>query len=660
MPHKESANTQPKQGVPASSSSNGEDAGTFFSLFSDFDIDLFKAGKHYRLYEKLGAHPVTHEGTEGTYFAVWAPNATAVSLTGNFNGWNKSSHPMHVRWDGSGIWELFVPHIGTTEYYKYHIQGPNGYTADKADPYGFHFETPPHTASVVWNLDFTWTDSKWMKERGKTSIHHKPLSVYELHPGSWRRPESNDRYLSYRELAAELPAYCTYMGFTHVELMPVMEHPFYGSWGYQVTGYFAPSSRYGTPQDFMFLVNTLHKAGIGVILDWVPSHFPSDEHGPGYFDGTHLYEHDDPRKGYHPDWQSLIFNYGRNEVKAFLISNALYWLEQYHIDGIRVDAVASMLYLDYSRKEGQWTPNMYGGRENLDAIGFLKEFNEAVHLHHPDTFTIAEESTAWPGVTVPVYAGGLGFDLKWMMGWMHDTLNYMQHDPVYRTHHQNMITFSLHYAFSEKFMLPLSHDEVVHGKRSLINKMPGDEWQQFANLRLLYAYMYGHPGAKMLFMGAEFAQRHEWRHDFSLDWDENNHPLHHGVQNLVKDLNALYTTEPAMYTSNYTPEGFEWIDMNDSQNSVLCWIRKATGTDDTLIFIANFTPVARHNYRIGVPARGYYEEVLNSDDAQYGGSGVHNDPELETAPIYKHGRTHSLSVTLPPLGVIVLRHTRGY
>jgi 1,4-alpha-glucan branching enzyme len=632
----------------------------YFSLLTDFDIDLFKAGKHYRIYEKLGAHIVESHGKPGTYFAVWAPNAKYVSVIGNFNEWNRHSHGMHVRWDGSGIWEIFIPAIGQGTYYKYYIESHDGYTVEKADPYGYHCETPPHTASIVWGLDFSWSDKKWTNERNRTSALNKPISVYEVHLGSWRRPVEEDRFLTYRELAAQLPGYCRYMNFTHVELMPVMEHPFYGSWGYQVTGYFAPSSRYGTPQDFMFLVNELHKSGIGVILDWVPSHFPTDEHGPGYFDGTHLYEHEDPRKGFHPDWQSFIFNYGRNEVRSFLISNVLYWLDKYHIDGIRVDAVASILYLDYSRKEGEWEPNEQGGRENPEAIRFLKEMNDAVHNHHGDVFTIAEESTAFPGVTAPTYGGGLGFDLKWMMGWMHDTLYYFKHDPVYRSYHQHILPFSIYYAFSEKFMLPLSHDEVVHGKSSLINKMPGDGWQQFANLRLLYAYMYAHPGAKMIFMGSEFAQRSEWRHDHSLDWDENNHPLHTGVQVLLRDLNILYKNEPALYKQNFSGEGFEWIDFNDAYNSVLCWIRKGDSAAEHIVVVANFTPEVRKNYRIGVPEMGYYKEIFNSDHPVYGGTGTGNGTELETAPIYKHGRTHSLSLTLPPLALVMFKYSNGY
>lgn len=627
-----------------------------FSLFTDFDIQLFKAGKHYHLYNKLGSHPASHHGVQGTYFAVWAPNARYVSVVGNFNGWDWQSHPMNVRWDSSGIWEVFLPGITTAEYYKYYLESNNGYTVQKGDPYAFHWEVPPRTASVVWNIDYAWDDEPWMTSRSKKNILTTPVSVYEVHPGSWRRiHEEEGRFMTYRELAAELPAYCSYMGFTHVEFMPVMEHPFYGSWGYQITGYYAPSSRYGSPQDFMYLVDQLHQYGIGVILDWVPSHFPTDEHGLGYFDGTHLYEYDDPRKGFHPDWKSNIFNLCRNEVRAFLISNALYWLDKYHIDALRVDAVASMLYLDYSRKEGEWLPNQYGGRENLEAISFLQEFNHTVHQFYPDVFTVAEESTAWPGVTRAVEAGGLGFDMKWMMGWMHDTLDYFQKDPVYRKYHQGQLTFSLVYVFSEKFMLPLSHDEVVYGKASLINKMPGDRWQKFANLRLLFGYMYGHPGAKLIFMGGEFAQQHEWQHDYSLDWHENNDPAHHGVQSLLKDLNLLYQSEPAFYEHNFDPEGFQWIDINDSTNSVICWMRKGTTPSDAIILVANFTPVVHHNYRVGVPKMGYYTEIFNSDNLKYGGSDVLNRDNLEAFPIPMHGYTHSLSLSLPPLAIVMLK-----
>lgn len=638
-----------------------QEALPWLSLFSDFDIELFKAGKHYQLYNKLGAHQVEHMGNAGTYFAVWAPNAKYVSVVGNFNGWNRHSHAMHVRWDGSGIWEVFLPNVAKGECYKYFIESNNGYQVEKGDPYAYQWETPPLTATVTADLEYQWNDEAWINKRKNTKASEKPLSIYEVHLGSWKRViETEDRFMTYREMAVELTAYCKEMNFTHVEFMPVMEHPFYGSWGYQITGYFAPSSRFGTAQDFMYLIDQLHQAGIGVILDWVPSHFPTDEHGLGYFDGTHLYEYPDPRKGFHPDWKSLIFNFCRNEVRAFLISNALYWLDKFHIDGLRVDAVASMLYLDYSRKEGEWIPNEHGGRENLEVISFLKEFNDAVHYHYPDVLTMAEESTAWPGVTSPTNAGGLGFDLKWMMGWMHDTLDYFENDPIYRTYRQGQLTFSLAYAFSEKFVLPLSHDEVVYGKHSLINKMPGDNWQQFANLRLLYGYMYGHPGAKLIFMGGEFAQRHEWQHDFSLDWHEIQNPYHTGIQLWVAQLNALYQEQPALYQNNYSAEGFEWIDTSDNVNCVVSWLRKGDNPEDNLIFVANLTPVVRHNYRIGVPMIGKYTEVLNSDDLRYGGSDVLNRGELDTYPIPMHGKNHSLILTLPPLSVITLKYVHPF
>jgi 1,4-alpha-glucan branching enzyme len=630
-----------------------------FSLLTDYDIDLFKAGQHFHLYNKLGSHAIEIKGVNGRYFSVWAPNAKYVSVIGNFNDWNPEGHPMNARWDGSGIWEIFIPGMDAQEYYKYYIENNTGYKVEKGDPFAIHWETPPATASITWDLNYEWSDKEWMDNRGQIHPLSKPISVYELHIGSWRRKENN-QFLSYRELAEELPGYCQFMGFTHVELMPVMEHPFYGSWGYQVTGYFAPSSRYGTPEDFMYLIDKLHNAEIGVILDWVPSHFPTDEHGLGYFDGTHLYEHSDPRKGFHKDWKSNIFNYGRNEVRAFLISNALYWLDKYHIDGLRVDAVASMLYLDYSRSHGEWEPNEFGGRENLEAIRFIKDFNDAIHQHHPDTFTIAEESTAFPKVTLPTDAGGLGFDFKWMMGWMHDTLNYFQKDPIYRNYHHGQLTFSIHYAFSEKFVLPLSHDEVVHGKYSMINKMPGDTWHKFANLRLLYSYMYGHPGAKMIFMGGEFAQSHEWRHDFSLDWHENDNDHNRGLQHLLKDLNDIYKHEPALFEYNYSYEGFEWIDTTDAANNILSWIRKGRHEHEYLIFIANFSPLVRENYRIGMPKMGYYTELFNSDNSKYAGSNKLNKPVLETAPIPKHGRTHSLSLTLPPLGITIFKYLRAY
>jgi 1,4-alpha-glucan branching enzyme len=625
-----------------------------FSLFTDFDIDLFKAGQHFRLYEKLGAHIVEYEGLNGVYFAVWAPNAATVCVIGNFNGWNKNIHHMNVRWDSSGIWEIFIPGIGEGTYYKYHIISHSGYEVKKADPYGVHMETPPQTASIVWKTEFNWTDKNWLQKRADIKPLAQPLTIYELHIGSWRRHAEDNRFLSYRELAEELPAYCRFMGYSHVEFLPVMEHPFYGSWGYQITGYFAPSSRYGTPVDFMYLISKLHEADIGVILDWVPSHFPTDEHGLGYFDGTHLYEYEDPRKGFHPDWKSFIFNYGRNEVRSFLISNALYWLAVYHIDGLRVDGVASILYLDYSRNPGEWIPNEFGGRENLEAVGFLKSMNEAVHLHHPDTITIAEESTAWPGVTRSPSSGGLGFDLKWMMGWMHDTLFYFQKDPIYRKYHQQLMSFSIYYAFTEQFVLPLSHDEVVHGKRSLIEKMPGDQWQKFANLRLLYGYMYSHPGMKMLFMGGEFAQGHEWRHDQSLDWHENNETPNQGIQRFIKNLNALYKKETALYEHNFSGQGFEWIDFNDAKNSVISWIRKGKSTDSIIIVVANFTPKAIVNYRIGVPSKGQYQVILNSDHLNYGGRECIQQTIFKTTPISKHGRNHSLSLQLPGLGIIFL------
>jgi 1,4-alpha-glucan branching enzyme len=636
----------------------------WFSLFSDEDIQLFKDGKHHQLFNKLGSHLVEHAGVKGTYFAVWAPNAKQVSVIGNFNGWNRSSHPMSVRWDSSGIWECFIPGLGAAEYYKYFIESHNGYQVEKGDPYAFHWETPPHTASVTWDLTYTWNDETWMAQRKLQNPLEKPLSIYEVHLGSWRRidNEQPNSFLTYRELAEQLPAYCQYMNFTHVEFMPVMEHPFYGSWGYQVVGFYAPSSRYGTTQDFMYLIDKLHQAGIGVILDWVPSHFPTDEHGPGYFDGTHLYEWEDPRKGFHPDWKSFIFNLSRNEVRAFLISNAIFWLEKYHIDGLRVDAVASMLYLDYSRNDGEWIPNIHGGRENLDSISFLQELNQVIHTEYQDVFTVAEESTSWPGVTHPVADGGLGFDMKWMMGWMHDTLGYLQTDPIYRKYRQGQLTFSMMYAFSERFTLPLSHDEVVYGKASLINKMPGDNWQQFANLRLLYAYMFGHPGAKMIFMGGEFAQRHEWRHDYSLDWHENNNPDHQGIQRLVRDLNKLYRDQPALYKFNFSHEGFEWINADDAERSVISWMRKGEDEADTLIFVANFNPQVWNNYRLGVPKMGYYDEVFNSDDLYYGGSDIRNLKVLETAPIPANRQTHSLSLKVPPLAVMVLKfsHTYGW
>jgi 1,4-alpha-glucan branching enzyme len=633
------------------------------SRFTEYDIFLFREGKHFSLYNKLGAHIMEHEGVTGTYFGVWAPNAEKVSVIGDFNGWDRESHPMYPRLDSSGIWEAFVPGLSNTTIYKYHITSRyDGYRVDKADPFAFHAETPPKTASVVWDITYQWTDRQWMEKRRNEAGQPKPYSVYEVHLGSWRRvPEDNNRSLSYRELARDLPAYVKELGFTHVEFLPVMEHPFFGSWGYQVTGYFAPTSRYGTPQDFMYLVNALHEAGIGVILDWVPSHFPSDEHGLSYFDGTHLFEHADRRKGFHPDWQSYIFNYGRNEIKSFLISNALFWLDVYHIDGLRVDAVASMLYLDYSRKEGEWIPNEYGGRENLEAIQLLREFNEAVYGNFPDVQTIAEESTAWPMVSRPTYVGGLGFGMKWMMGWMHDTLDYMSKPPIFRKFHQNQLTFSIYYAFTENYMLPLSHDEVVHGKHSLIYKMPGDEWQRFANLRTLYGYMYAHPGHKLLFMGAEIAQTSEWAHERSLDWHLLDYAPHQGIHKWMKALNELYSSSTALYELAFSHEGFEWVDINDADNSVISFLRKGKSEKDHLLIVGNFTPVPRENYRVGAPMRGYYVEVLNSDREEFGGSGIRNPDVLEVDQAPAHGRDFSVAVTLPPLAIVFLRYqkTRG-
>ncbi|MFN3840108.1 MAG: 1,4-alpha-glucan branching protein GlgB [Cyclobacteriaceae bacterium] len=632
------------------------DAAESYSRFTDFDIHLFKSGKHFKLYEKLGAHPAEVAGKKGTYFAVWAPNAKSVSVIGNFNAWDKSSHRLYPRWDESGIWEGFLDEVHSGQVYKYAIQTSGGSWLEKADPFARYAEIPPRTASITWQSDFKWTDNKWMETRKQQLQKPKPYAVYEVHLGSWRRvPEEGNRSLTYRELATHLVPYVTEMGFTHVEFLPVMEHPFFGSWGYQVTGYYAPSSRYGSPDDFMYLVNSLHQAGIGVILDWVPSHFPGDEHGLFLFDGTHLYEHADPRKGFHPDWKSYIFNYGRNEVRSFLISNAIYWLDRFHVDGLRVDAVASMLYLDYSRKEGEWVPNQYGGRENIEAINFLKEFNEAVYAEFPDIVTIAEESTAWPGVSKPTYLGGLGFGQKWMMGWMHDTLKYFKEDPIHRSWHHNEITFSIMYAFTENFMLPLSHDEVVHGKGSLIGKMPGDEWRKFANLRLLFSYMFTHPGTKLLFMGGEFGQYAEWNHDHSLHWHLLEYQPHKGIQLVMKDLNTLYKQEPALYTYAFESRGFEWIDYADRLNSVIAYQRKANERQDTLLVICNFTPEVRHNYYIGVPYRGQWKEIFNSDDQRYGGSGVLNAGLLATLPVKYHTHDYSLSITLPPLGVTVIK-----
>ena len=627
------------------------------SRFSEHDIYLFKEGTHGRLQDRLGSHPASLNGIDGTLFAVWAPNAARVSVIGDFNGWDGDAHPLRARDDGSGIWEGFLPAIGHGTIYKYRIVSRyRDYQVDKGDPLALAWECPPRTASRVWNLDYQWGDGEWMARRRGANALDAPLSIYEVHLGSWRRvPEDGNRFLTYRELAEQLPAYVEQLGFTHVELLPLTEHPFYGSWGYQSTGFFAPTARFGTPEDFMFLVDSLHRHGIGVILDWVPSHFPDDAHGLSYFDGTSLYEHADPKLGYHPDWKSYIFNYGRHEVRAFLLSSALFWLDTYHLDGLRVDAVASMLYLDYGRQAGEWIANQYGGRENLDAIHFLRQLNEAAYRDHPDTQTIAEESTAWPMVSRPIYLGGLGFGMKWSMGWMHDTLAYFATDPLYRQHHHDRITFSLWYAFNENFVLPLSHDEAVHGKGALIGKMPGDEWQQFANLRLLYGYQWTHPGKKLLFMGGELGQRREWQHDESLEWHVLQYPLHRGLQRWVEDLNRFYRSQPALYEEDFTAAGFEWIDCTDHANSVLSYLRRGHDADDLLLVVCNFTPIPRPNYAVGVPRGGWWEECLNSDAPLYGGSGQGNLGGVDAAPIPWHGRYHSLRLTLPPLAVLVFK-----
>jgi 1,4-alpha-glucan branching enzyme len=626
------------------------------TLLTDDDLYLFNEGNHSRLYEKLGAHCLNANGVEGTYFAVWAPDAEQVYVTGDFNGWDRASHPMRPRGQ-SGIWECFIPGLGKGILYKYHVRSRyNGYQVDKTDPFAFYDEVPPKTASVVWNLDYTWGDAEWIEKRRSRNSLDSPIAIYEVHLGSWRRvPEEGNRPLTYRELAPRLAEYVQRMGFTHVEFLPIMEHPFYASWGYQSTGYFAPTSRYGTPQDFMYLVDTLHQQGIGVILDWVPSHFPTDEHGPGFFDGTHLYEHADPQKGLHPDWNSFIFNYGRSEVRSFLISSALFWLDKYHADGLRLDAVASMLYLDYSRKDGKWIPNKYGGRENLEAIEFLRRFNEEVYKQHPDIQTIAEESTAWPMVSRPTYVGGLGFGAKWDMGWMHDTLVYITRDPIYRKYHHNQLTFRMLYAFTENFVLPLSHDEVVHGKGALLSKMPGDTWQKFANLRLLLGYMYGQPGKKLLFMGGEFGQWREWNHDESLEWHLLDYAPHSGLQRWVENLNHLYMSEPSLHELDFSPAGFEWVDCNDSDHNVISFLRKGRAGDDMVLVACNFTPMTRFNYKVGVPRGGFWKELLNGDAREYGGSGQGNLGGLEAVPISFHGRPYSLDMTLPPLATVFFK-----
>lgn len=627
-----------------------------YSRFTDFDIHLFRAGKHHRLYEKFGSHVVEHNGVTGTYFAVWAPSARYVSIIGDLNGWDRGSHTMNVRWDGSGIWELFVPNVGNGLTYKYFIVHESGREVEKGDPYAHLWEVPPLTASKVWDTYYEWNDTEWMQNRAAKNALNAPYSVYEVHLSSWKRDPGNpERELSYGEIADALVPYVQEMGFTHVEFMPVMQYPYAPSWGYQITGYYAPSSRFGSPQDFMRLIERLHQAGVGVILDWVPSHFPGDAHGLYEFDGSHLYEHPDPRKGYHPDWKSYIFNYGRPEVRSFLLSNALFWLDRCHADGLRVDAVASMLYLDYSRNAGEWEPNQFGGRENLDAISLFKELNEAVYKEFPDTQTIAEESTAFPGVSRPVYTGGLGFGMKWMMGWMNDTLRYFQRDPAFRKFHQDELTFSTVYGFTENFMLPLSHDEVVYGKKSLVSKMPGDEWQRFANLRLLFSYMFTHSGTKLLFMGGEFGQTAEWKFDASLDWHLLDFAPHKGMAECVKALNKLYRTEPALFDRTFTEDGFEWIDTTDRENSIITYARKGHHPEVSLIVVLNMTPIPRTDYRIGVPAAGTYTEVFNSDAQEFYGSGVVNAEPMTSEAEQWHGKPNSVRISIPPLGAVVLK-----
>lgn len=627
-----------------------------FSLFTEYDIHLFKEGMHFKLYEKLGSHIVEYNGKVGTLFSVWAPNADAVSVIGDFNFWNCESHKLAPRWDSSGIWEGFVPNIEIDNLYKFAIKPKfSEKILEKTDPFAFQFETPPKTASVVSKLDYNWQDKNWLNKRMEINNLESPISVYEIHPGSWKRVvEEECRFLTYKELAHEICKYVKDMGFTHVEFLPVMEHPFYGSWGYQCLGYFAPTSRYGKPQDFMYLVDYLHQNDIGVILDWVPSHFPVDEYGLGFFDGTHLYEHADPRKGFHPDWKSYIFNYGRNEVRSFLISSAMFWLDKYHIDSLRVDAVASLLYLDYSRNDGEWIPNEFGGRENNEAINLLRQFNKNAYKNYPGIQTVAEESTAWPMVSKPTEIGGLGFGMKWNMGWMNDTLSYFSTDPIYRKYHQNQLTFSLWYAFTENFMLPLSHDEVVHGKGSLLGKMPGDLWQKFANLRALYGYMFAHPGKKLLFMGSEFGQWNEWDHNNSLDWHLTQHKSHNGLQQWVKDLNLFYRNEPCLYEVDFSYDGFEWIDFADSQSSIISFIRKDKNNQNLLI-VCNFTPVTKENYPVGVTKKGVWKEILNSDSKKYGGSGCCNPKGVTSKDEPANGREQSIKINVPPLGVIFLK-----
>tara|TARA_B110000211_G_scaffold3433_2_gene4029 strand:+ start:2346 stop:4253 length:1908 start_codon:yes stop_codon:yes gene_type:complete len=627
------------------------------SLFSEFDVNLFKAGKHFKLYEKFGAHPMTIDGEEGVYFSVWAPSASAVAVIGDFNSWDGKTSGLNVRWDSSGIWEGFIPKVEKGTRYKFRITSNNdGVVTEKVDPYGLFFETPPNTASIIWDIsDYKWKDKNWMSYRKDKNGLDKPYSVYEVHLGSWKR-NSKGEFLTYKELAKDLVSYVKEMNFTHVEFMPIMEYPYDPSWGYQLIGYFAPTSRFGSPQEFMHLIDTFHQNDIGVLLDWVPAHFPSDAHGLGNFDGSHLYEHPDTKKGYHPDWKSLIFNFERNEVRSFLISNALFWLDMYHADGLRVDAVASIIYLDYSREEGEWEPNIYGGNENLAAVSFLKDFNQAVYENFEGVQTIAEESTAFHGVTKPVSEGGLGFGMKWMMGWMHDTLEYFAKDPLYRKHHQNDISFSLTYAFTENFMLPLSHDEVVYGKKSIVSKQPGDEWQRFANLRLLYGYMFMHPGAKLLFMGNEFGQYEEWNFEQSLDWNLLDFLPHKGMKDFMSALNEFYKSTPALYEKAFSTEGFEWISYEDNENSVLSFIRKGNDAKNDVYVVCNFTPNLLKEYRIGVPSAGKIIEIFNSDHQKFGGSGNSNSDVLRSKKSAWNNQKYSVEIDVPPLAIAVFKN----
>jgi 1,4-alpha-glucan branching enzyme len=632
----------------------------FPPVLTEYDLYLSGEGTHYLKYEKLGAHVREVAGVRGVHFGVWAPNAKRVSVVGNFNFWDGRVHPMRHRGE-SGIWEIFIPGLDEGELYKFEILGRyDNYLGLKTDPYGFSGEVRPKNASVVRNIDgYEWKDRAWMESRSLRDWLHSPMTVYELHAGSWKRkPEEGNRWLTYRELADELIPYVKRMGFTHIELLPIMEHPLDASWGYQTVGYFAVTSRFGTPADFMYFVDRCHQEDIGVILDWTPAHFPRDAHGLGFFDGTHLYEHADPRRGAHPDWGTLVFNYGRNEVQNFLLSNALFWLDKYHLDGLRVDAVASMLYLDYSRKPGEWIPNPFGGRENLEAIAFLKHLNEVLHSRHPGALTIAEESTSWPAVSRPTYVGGLGFDLKWNMGWMNDTLRYFALDPLYRQYHHNELTFSMIYAFQENFILPLSHDEVVHGKRTLLEKMPGDDWQKFANVRLLFGYMYAHPGKKLLFMGSELAQRDEFWEESSVEWQLEQSASHRGAQRLLADLNRLHSTERAFFEVDFEWSGFEWIEANDSAASILSFMRRARNAENFIVAVCNFTPVLRHEYRIGVPVAGYYREILNTDSAYYEGSDAGNAGGVRAEPIPWNGRPWSLKLKVPPLAAVYFKPQR--